>query len=104
MLKRGCSILGTSAWNEAWLLGGGRGHLPDLPAWGPAEHAPPRACMPTIQARAPSTVKNPSIPLPSPFLEPHGLRLEVEFGRARPPGKDGGPSGKMLTVSLSENS
>lgn len=67
MLKRGRSILGTSAWNEAWLLGGGRGHLPDLPAWGPAEHAPPRACMPTIQARAPSAAPSRI----HPFLSPH---------------------------------
>lgn len=49
---------GDFMWNEAWLLGGGGGHLP---AWGPAEHALPRACMPTIRAPVPSSAPLESI-------------------------------------------
>lgn len=93
----GCGVLGTPTWNEAWLLGG------HLPAWGLAEHAP-ALC---LHAHHPSPKPlpqpdlNPSIPFPSPFLEPDGMRLEAHLWKRKSTGgKMGEPWEKLLTTSL----
>lgn len=64
--------------DEAWPLGGGSGRFP---AWGPAEHAP-TSRLHAHHSRPKSLPQhhlNPSIPLPSPFLEPDGMRLEIQL-------------------------
>lgn len=100
MLNHGCSIWGTLPWDEVWPLGGGRSHLP---AWGPAEHVP-TLCLHAHHSSPRSLPQhhlNPSIPLPSPFLEPDGMRLEVQrWKRKSTRGKKGDPWENLLTISL----
>lgn len=82
MLHHGCSVLGTFKWNGAWPLGGGTGYLP---AWGPAEHMP-TFCLHAHHSSPKSLPRdhlNPPIPFPSPFLEPDGMRLEVQLWKRK---------------------
>lgn len=93
MLNCGRSILGPFTWNETWPLGGGVGHLA---AWGPAEHVP-ALCLHAHHSSPkslPQHCSNPSIPLPSPFLEPDGMRLEVQFWKRKSTREKRGTLGK----------
>lgn len=95
-----CSLLGTFTWNEMWPLGGGRGLLP---AWGPAEHVA-TLCLhvhPSSPTSLPQHLVSPSIPLPSPFLEADGVRLEVQLWKRKSTrGKKVEPWENLLTTCL----
>lgn len=96
----GCSLLGTFTWNEMWPLGGGSGLLP---AWGPAEHVATLRlhAHPSSPKSLPQHQVSPAIPLPSPFLEAGGVRLEVQLWKMKSTrGKKVDPWENLLTTCL----